>query len=95
MEELQSLLKYLKGKGLSDTAIPLDVWCAMIDYYNDKDEDTSVESSGSETNMVDNLDYDTVTVSDYFSERDFFYLPNKKVIIKLKRGKKVIHTIRL
>ena len=36
MEELQNLLAHLKNQGLTDAKIPIDVWCGIIEYFENK-----------------------------------------------------------
>ena len=38
MEELQNLLAHLKNQGLTDSKIPIDVWCGIIEYFANKQE---------------------------------------------------------
>lgn len=38
MEELQNLIAHLKNQGLTETKIPVDVWCGIIEYFANKQE---------------------------------------------------------
>ncbi|AGO48440.1 hypothetical protein Phi10:1_gp100 [Cellulophaga phage phi10:1] len=38
MEELQNLIAHLKNKGLTDAKIPVDVWCGIIEYFENNQE---------------------------------------------------------